>query len=225
MNYKEMNPLEIFFFHLLKNELNLINKDEFLNIFNLIKLFLNQNEFFENILKYFEDKKLPIETILRINLIINLSKYYKELNFDFINLNNSSYFDQLSWTIEEDNKLLSLIYLYGLNNWVKISYFIGGKRNPAECSQRWFRILDPRTSSTNWSNEEDQKLFKLILKFGENWELISKKFINKNEKQCKNRFSKLRSEFKRFKKENELNNNFKIFISNSEPIIKLYQCY
>ncbi|OHS99750.1 hypothetical protein TRFO_33741 [Tritrichomonas foetus] len=108
-----------------------------------------------------------------------------------------------NWTASEDQRLLSGIYRFGLNDWQNICQFVGNCRTKSQCSQRWFRGLNPKIIKGPWSKEEEQDLIRLVQKHGEkNWKKISTVLSNRSDAQCRyhycqmkksNRISKIRS--------------------------------
>ena len=114
------------------------------------------------------------------------------------------------WTSEEDDRLKLAISIFGPNNWNKIAFFVGNDRLTNQCSQRWYRDLDPSINRDKWNEEEEKLLLKLVSKYGtKSWRLISKQIKNRNDVQCRYHYKKiLKNEYKNKNKilENILNN-------------------
>ena len=94
------------------------------------------------------------------------------------------------WTEEEDYLLKVLYAKYGANNWIEIAKHISG-RNASQCSQRWRRKYKPEKIRKNWTVEEDNLLKELVVKYGQNWQLISnnmKSVGNRTGKQVRERY-------------------------------------
>lgn len=90
------------------------------------------------------------------------------------------------WTEYEDQRLLAAINKFGLDNWASISAFVGNGRTRAQCSQRWFRGLDPRISKVLWSKEEESRLLQLVERYGDrSWTKISSELKNRSDAQCR----------------------------------------
>ena len=96
------------------------------------------------------------------------------------------------WTEQEDMRLLAAIHKYGLDAWGPITNFVGSGRSRSQCSQRWFRGLDPRISKVLWSPEEDQKLIALVAEHGDHcWTKVANELGHRSDAQCRYRYSHL----------------------------------
>jgi hypothetical protein len=96
------------------------------------------------------------------------------------------------WTEEEDEKLRVLVILKREKNWEKISKDIQGK-TPSQCKNRWKSALSPSivkvTERRKWVPEEDEKLSKLVKKYGtKNWRIIASHLRGRLPKQCRERW-------------------------------------
>jgi hypothetical protein len=90
------------------------------------------------------------------------------------------------WTDYEDRRLLCAINKFGLDDWASISKFVGNERTRAQCSQRWFRGLNPRLSKARWAPEEEQRLRELVSRYGtHSWTRISLELGNRSDAQCR----------------------------------------
>lgn len=97
------------------------------------------------------------------------------------------------WSEYEDKRLLAGIWLYGVDDWNRISAFVGNNRNKGQCSQRWKRGLNPRILKTPWSAEADIKLVRLVDQYGDKkWTKISKEMGDRSDVQCRYRYSQLK---------------------------------
>lgn len=97
------------------------------------------------------------------------------------------------WTMEEDRYLLAAIHKYGLSNWSDVSEFVGNGRTRSQCSQRWYRGLDPRISKERWSDAEDSALLDAVARHGTKaWTKISKDVKTRCDVQCRNRYNQLK---------------------------------
>ena len=96
------------------------------------------------------------------------------------------------WTELEDQRLLSGIHRFGLDNWAAVCAHVGNARTRAQCSQRWFRGLDPRISKVLWTPEEDAKLIELVEKHGDRcWTKIASEIGNRSDAQCRYHYRQL----------------------------------
>lgn len=77
-------------------------------------------------------------------------------------------------------------------NWEKIAKEIKGK-SPSQCKKRWKNELAPSmikvTERRKWVPEEDEKLSKLVKKYGtKNWRIIASHLKGRLPKQCRERW-------------------------------------
>ena len=99
------------------------------------------------------------------------------------------------WSELEDQRLLSGIHKFGLDNWAAVSAHVGNARTRAQCSQRWFRGLDPRISKVLWTPSEDAKLIELVEKHGDRcWTKIAAELGNRSDAQCRYHYRQLTKE-------------------------------
>jgi hypothetical protein len=99
--------------------------------------------------------------------------------------------NKTNWTEEEDEKLRILIILKREKNWERISKEIG--KSPSQCKNRWKTALSPSiikiTERRKWVPEEDEKLSKLVKKYGtKNWRIIASHLRGRLPKQCRERW-------------------------------------
>ncbi|CAD8093231.1 unnamed protein product [Paramecium sonneborni] len=99
-----------------------------------------------------------------------------------------------SWSQDEDQILQELYKIYG-DKWKKIAEQLhqqqisqGKIRTAAACRERYQNILKPCLNKTEWTREEEQKLFSLQKLFGNCWTKITVKMRNRSELICKNYF-------------------------------------
>ncbi|KAJ6216216.1 hypothetical protein RDWZM_007373 [Blomia tropicalis] len=94
----------------------------------------------------------------------------------------------LSWTSDEDKKLIDLVGKLG-ENWEEISKQMNGRTN-RQCRDRWLNKLTPKYVVGSWTSEEDEKLTSLIKKYGTKWAQISTLMNGRTPKQCRVRWVK-----------------------------------
>jgi hypothetical protein len=93
------------------------------------------------------------------------------------------------WTAIEDNRLLAAIHRYGTDDWRLVASFVGSNRSRGQCSQRWFRGLDPRISRGRWTEDEEVELLRLVREHGDrSWIRISNALGNRSDVQCRYRY-------------------------------------
>lgn len=96
------------------------------------------------------------------------------------------------WSVKEDNRLLGAIMRFGLDNWSRISKFVGNNRTRGQCSQRWSRGLNPNISRVEWSPQEDSNLLNYVKIHGnKKWSKISSLIGNRSDVQCRYRYKQL----------------------------------
>lgn len=94
------------------------------------------------------------------------------------------------WSQEEDQRLADAMNSKGSDSWSQIAKMVGNGRTPAQCSQRWNRVLNPKISKLNWSKEEEEKLINLVSSLGTKaWTKISSKMGNRSDVQCRFRYN------------------------------------
>lgn len=96
----------------------------------------------------------------------------------------------LSWNSTEDRRLIAGIHKFGLNDWKRISDFVGTGRNRTQCSQRWSRSLNPLINKSAWTESEDYKLQKAVFNFGvKSWTKVASEVPGRTDVQCRYRYS------------------------------------
>ncbi|OHT04895.1 Myb-like DNA-binding domain containing protein [Tritrichomonas foetus] len=98
------------------------------------------------------------------------------------------------FTIEEDQKLQSLVNEYGTNEWKKISSMMVG-RSPRQCRERYKNFLHPSLENGPWTQEEDHLLISLVMKIGSKWAYIRHFFPKRSSNNIKNHWTVLFHEF------------------------------
>lgn len=79
--------------------------------------------------------------------------------------------------------------------WVSFKFFTESKcryfRNLNHCREKWNNHLNPNVKKSNWTKEEDIRLFELVERFGHKWSKISK-FMDhtRTEHMVKNRYNR-----------------------------------
>jgi hypothetical protein len=100
-----------------------------------------------------------------------------------------------AWSAYEDRRLLCGMYKHGIENWTAIAKFVGNGRTRGQCSQRWYRGLDPTISKQPWSTEEKDRLLNLVDQFGDrSWTAIASRMGNRSDVQCRYKYKHLQEE-------------------------------
>jgi hypothetical protein len=96
------------------------------------------------------------------------------------------------WTAYEDQRLLCAMYRFGIDNWTAISKFVGNRRTRSQCSQRWYRGLDPSIAKSAWTTEEEGRLLAVVAAIGDrSWTRIASEMGNRSDVQCRYRYKHL----------------------------------
>lgn len=151
---------------------------------------------FEEALTVFHSEKASTRSLERISSILNVSilpiSPLSQLPFVLGSRKKTH-----PWNEYEDQRLLCAIHKYGLDNWAHVSSFVGNGRTRAQCSQRWFRGLDPRISKVLWSQDEEKRLLQLIDQYGDRaWTKISSELGNRSDAQCRYHYRQMMKEKK-----------------------------
>ncbi|ELP94398.1 MYB, putative [Entamoeba invadens IP1] len=93
----------------------------------------------------------------------------------------------LTWTKEEDEKLLKAIDLYGPNNWELVSQFIE-RRTKKQCKERFMNKFDPNIVKKPWTVQEDMTLLEARKVYGNRWTEIKRFLPGRSANHIKNRF-------------------------------------
>ncbi|OHT16673.1 hypothetical protein TRFO_41657 [Tritrichomonas foetus] len=98
-----------------------------------------------------------------------------------------------SWSNYEDQRLVAGIYRYGINNWGNVADFVGNGRTKAQCSQRWYRGIDPSICKGPWTDDEEALLVNLLLQYGEkSWKTVAQFIDHRSDVQCRYHFAQMR---------------------------------
>ena len=90
------------------------------------------------------------------------------------------------WTKDEEEKLMSLINLYG-KKWAKISQILV-TRSGKQIRHHYVNILDKLNKKSKFSLEENNKLINLFNKYGAKWQKISEEFVGRSADNLKCRY-------------------------------------
>jgi len=126
----------------------------------------------------------------------NKEKHWKEISKHFLNKNPLQCFSRYkrikpgiikgTWSKEEDDKILSLVNLYG-KSWSKLAKIMK-TRNGKQIRDRFINVLDPEVKKGKFSYKEDKKIKELYLKYGPRWATIARGLPNRTPDMIKNRF-------------------------------------
>ncbi|CAN4114595.1 unnamed protein product [Withania somnifera] len=92
------------------------------------------------------------------------------------------------WTPEEDDTLRRAVAAYRGKCWKKIAEFFTD-RSEVQCLHRWQKVLNPDLVKGPWTQEEDDKIIKLVARYGPTkWSVIAKSLHGRIGKQCRERW-------------------------------------
>ena len=92
-----------------------------------------------------------------------------------------------AWTPEEDAKLREIMESANPIIWTEIAAKFPN-RTGKQCRERWINHLNPEIKESEWTTEEDEKLFQCHQKIGNKWATIAKFMPGRSENSIKNRW-------------------------------------
>ena len=94
------------------------------------------------------------------------------------------------FTVDEDNKLKSIICRLGTKDWNAVSRVMGTK-NPRQCRERWRNYLNPTLKNEEWTLDEDIILVQKYKEYGSRWSKIAKFLRGRSVNSLRNRWQAL----------------------------------
>ena len=163
-----------------------------------------------DILEYDIDQREPVQSYSS-DSHDSRANHYQANDYDDSDGQSSSHTGRKRarpWNQQEDIRLLAGILHHGTDNWSLVSEIVGETRTRAQCSQRWFRGLDPRISKKRWNPEEDKKLLEFVEEYGETaWAKIASSMGNRSDVQCRYHYQQLKKSSKKPGKHRSSNAN------------------
>ncbi|XP_078446906.1 uncharacterized protein LOC144715782 isoform X2 [Wolffia australiana] len=92
------------------------------------------------------------------------------------------------WTPAEDETLRKAVKAHKGRSWKKIAEYFPD-RSEVQCLHRWQKVLNPELVKGPWTPQEDDKIVKLVEKYGPTkWSVIAKSLPGRIGKQCRERW-------------------------------------
>lgn len=139
------------------------------------------------------------------------------INANVANIQHRKKYHRNPFSIEEDNLILSLVNLFGDNNWKLITKYVNQmdyERSSRQCKERYFHYLDPKiNNSIEWTNDEDELLLHKVEKEGKKWKRFEIFFKGRTDVSLRNRYNLLirrknKNDKKTKKKNNIMSDNY-----------------
>ncbi|KAI4320648.1 hypothetical protein MLD38_034105 [Melastoma candidum] len=89
------------------------------------------------------------------------------------------------WNASEDNRLATLVKIYGDKKWSHIAKLMGGRAGK-QCRERWNNHLKPNIKKNAWTKEEERILVTAHVMMGNKWAEMSKFIPGRSENSIKN---------------------------------------
>ncbi|EGO01660.1 hypothetical protein SERLA73DRAFT_158888 [Serpula lacrymans var. lacrymans S7.3] len=94
------------------------------------------------------------------------------------------------WDSQSDKRLMEAMDRYGTENWhlTIVARYVSEDATPAQCTNRYYRSLDPGLKRGAWTPEEDERLRLAYAAFGASWIDVASVVPGRNNDQCRDRW-------------------------------------
>ena len=187
MNETSFRPILEIARSFIKPELNEDNEENLNYIMSILEQYLENKKTREEIIIVLNDFLKSLEPLDKIDSIIKPLLTPNLLNSTGTSLGRQK---SIPWTNEEDEKLKKAVEEHGSNNWGTVADEVGNGRTRSQCSQRWNRVINPKISKANWTQEEEQKLLNAVEAYGvKAWTRVASEFGNRSDVQCRFKYN------------------------------------
>lgn len=92
------------------------------------------------------------------------------------------------WTVEEDNLLRNLVQGSANVTWTVVAENFDN-RSGKQCRERWINHVNPEIDTREWTQADDELLYKMHKILGNKWATIAKSLPGRSEYSIKNRWN------------------------------------